>query len=1168
MPLINEVKIIPCSFRHIIPVRFALCTHTDCTIPDNVLKAFKPGANLPEVNHAYTLRTLDSGYVLATWNSNPTEENIAVFAAKGGRLTMLDGPRSTGFASRPDTIAVPREVSQLYMLFIRIPKSEEEFPSERDKEVWKEMRRNLAADPYEQMQLVTLGKAVNPGLRQYSYEASPTCFHADDLPNHVEEYAEEPGCLLRLRQEGAGVNLFEERKPAESKEWSPQELCGRLSPWKRWDASASPFSAKPLPESTHHDTHVACLADPVGMIYDMVAAYSAGLEDLSLYARWHEPMIVSGELTRLYAESKGRKDNRVIKPPVRPGDCHYEPEQPRAAFLPDLAPYNNFKRSHSEALEYLEDRLNFITGSWQALVQDTRPIYSFQFQLGNFFLSDDQKKPYPVDPATAFNSDEIPADPLTVARLAILAGAFHNIAARLPSFVVLDGLFSQGSPFLGLFERIVGEGSVPGNEYGLLLTQLTSYMADRSKKAGTAARVQPIITAFNRRLGFPPAEPSRTLADGSFAAQVWVNSEFYPIPGEAETADDSAVKKTFDTLHSVVGAFTMPLEIFLKKEFDKLKTAKNQCEIAEREYRSASLGIGKLRKEEAFWAAKVKRAQANLKEAEKGSQRAWSDYLISKTRYAPALDAEKLRLKQAEQSFASAKAGWNNAKDALTRATLDPLGSGKQMRQIEREIQQAKTALISARTELIHSYERHTGAMGMPLRSSDLRVSTHAKIQQKRDRIKSLREEQAQAWQALALSDSMEQKALSDLQENILTWRQSYELRTSTKIERAIARTGFDQTQINHIQTEARFHFVTSLGRAVNALDGCMSGINLIMTAFQLTDELKSARKDLAPFLRDVASVTADGLVVLEMALAKRVRIHSFRLLTVLFHQITGLALGLVMDTLDVFKLMRNKDFDAAAVTFMGGLATFALGAVAVTTSSLLCGAGAFIAGMGTPLAADLFKDDTLETAAKNNYWADASTRKILDSSPIFDPFGKTIVFSSPQEQEAKAAWKDFFAHVHKDVGALYSPRIEMGLAAGNRLQVVTSCISGAILGPVAAGVGVIVRNASGTGGVTVDLDGGQLAREPQDYTVDGIQKTVLEFDVAKILLLVKDRLEKTPGPGDYSIALPSAVFHMFNDDMELFSSARSFLDVSLQRDVTAEDFSENDIAQTQGNFS
>jgi hypothetical protein len=274
------------------------------------------------------------------------------------------------------------------------------------------------------------------------------------------------------------------------------------------------------------------------------------------------------------------------------------------------------------------------------------------------------------------------------------------------------------------------------------------------------------------------------------------------------------------------------------------------------------------------------------------------------------------------------------------------------------------------------------------------------------------------------------------------------------------------------------------------------------------------------------------------------------------------------MDTLNAITLMRNKDYDAAAVTFLGGLATIVLGVAAVTASSLLCGAGAFIAGIGTPFAADLFKDGVLESAAKNNYWADAFPRNILDSCPIFDPFGKSIISSSPQGQEAIAAWKDFFAKVHKDVGDLYNPRIEMGLAAGNRLQVTTNCVSGAILGPVAAGVGVIVRDASGTGGVTVDLDGGQLAHEPQDYAVDGVLKTVLEFDVAKILLLVKGRLEKTLGVGDYSIVLPSAVFHMFNEDMELFSSARCFIEVTLRRDVMAEDFSESDISQIQGTFS
>jgi hypothetical protein len=49
-----------------------------------------------------------------------------------------------------------------------------------------------------------------------------------------------------------------------------------------------------------------------------------------------------------------------------------------------------------------------------------------------------------------------------------------------------------------------------------------------------------------------------------------------------------------------------------------------------------------------------------------------------------------------------------------------------------------------------------------------------------------------------------------------------------------------------------------------------------------------------------------------------------------------------------------------------------------------------------------------------------------------------------------------------------------MNFAAGNRSQVTTSCIYGAILGPVAAGVGIIVRDASGSGGITLDPGGGQ----------------------------------------------------------------------------------------------
>ena len=96
----------------------------------------------------------------------------------------------------------------------------------------------------------------------------------------------------------------------------------------------------------------------------------------------------------------------------------------------------------------------------------------------------------------------------------------------------------------------------------------------------------------------------------------------------------------------------------------------------------------------------------------------------------------------------------------------------------------------------------------------------------------------------------------------------------------------------------------------------------------------------------------------------------------------------------------------------------------------------------------------------------------------------------------------------------------------GKRLRVTTRCFRPVILDPASAGGDFIVRDASGRGGVTVYLDGGQLAQKPQDYAVDGVLKTVLEFDVAKILLHVKDRLEKAPGLGDYSIVLPSAVFH------------------------------------------
>jgi hypothetical protein len=58
---------------------------------------------------------------------------------------------------------------------------------------------------------------------------------------------------------------------------------------------------------------------------------------------------------------------------------------------------------------------------------------------------------------------------------------------------------------------------------------------------------------------------------------------------------------------------------------------------------------------------------------------------------------------------------------------------------------------------------------------------------------------------------------------------------------------------------------------------------------------------------------------------------------------------------------------------------------------------------------------------------------------------------------------------------------------AENRPQVTTNCISVTILCPVAAGVGIIVRDASGTGGMTVDLDGGNSQPEAgQKKTLPG----------------------------------------------------------------------------------
>ncbi|SFK34672.1 hypothetical protein SAMN04488082_1213 [Desulfomicrobium apsheronum] len=78
----------------------------------------------------------------------------------------------------------------------------------------------------------------------------------------------------------------------------------------------------------------------------------------------------------------------------------------------------------------------------------------------------------------------------------------------------------------------------------------------------------------------------------------------------------------------------------------------------------------------------------------------------------------------------------------------------------------------------------------------------------------------------------------------------------------------------------------------------------------------------------------------------------------------------------------------------------------------------------------------------------------------------------------------------------------------GKRLRVTKRCFRAAMLGPASAGVGVRVPRLFGHGPIS-SLNGGQLDQEPQDYAVDGLLKTVLEFDVGKILLHVKDWLEK-----------------------------------------------------------
>ncbi len=1140
--------VLKCTFRHVIPVRFALCTHTDCTIPDNVQGAFNPGARLPVVNHRYTLRTLDSGFIFATWSTQRTEDMIAVYRVKNGRLSVVPGSYADVLGCTNEAIVVPGKVNQLYMLFIRIPESEEEWLDDRTRNIWKEMRKNLAADPFGQMQLVTLGKAVAPKLRQYSYEASATCFHADDLPLHVEEYAENPGCLLRLRQESAGVNLFELRKPAQSKEWAPQELRDRLPAWQRWEASATPFhGGKRVPQTTHHDTHVACLADPVGMVYDMVAAYSAGLEDMSLYARWHEPMIVSGELTRLYVESRGRKDNRVIKPPMQPGDCHHEPGQPQNAFIPNLAPYNDFKRTHAEALDDLEDRLKLVTGTWQALMQDTTPVYSFQFQLGNFFLSDDQRQPSPVDPATAFDSNEIPADPLTVARLAVLAGAFHNIASRPQSFATLDKLLAQGSPLAELFLKAVGEGAVPGNEYGLILTSLTGYLTARAKKEETIQGVLPLISAFNTRLGLPAAEPANTLGRGLFLAETWMNkSEYAPVPGLEEIREDSDAERAMVILKTSVQALSVPMEAFLAKDLEKLEETKAKFDEAQQLQRDAQRRVAQSGEQLAESERALAQARDNLNrtiENHHAARRAGSTYGLEEA----VIDA-KVDLAKAQKNIE-----WFTLQDVEIRR--DPLGMGKSMVDIVSEHNAARMDFEDERILFMRKYQINCGDLGVSMSVTDLRVAHIGEVLGLQTRLDDLRKRLAQGLEAEEASKKLEEALRAEVEKRRLSWQQDYVQRGAAGVEFGVAdiKRSNAETTLHHAET--RHHYITRLGRAVNALDGVLSALNLVMAVHRLPEELRSARRDPVPFVRDLLSAAADGLTLLQWALATRVTRSASTLLVRLFTssacRVTTIAIAQIVTFLDFCKLYKARDYDAALFT--------AASAVSLAVVPVL-GWGGFVLVIAFSIAAVSLQDGVLESAAKNNYWA-TDARAKLDACPIH-------TIKSPFAVED---WSAFFTSMHENVVELFSPQISVDVA-GKRLRVTTRCARLAMLGPASAGVGVCVPGLFGDGPIR-NLDGGQLAREPVEQERNGMLESVLEFDVSKILLQAKDVLgAPRVNPYDsgrqqqYTIQPSAAVFHMHSTDMELFAKSEGApLTVILARKPTEPDFSEQDILGIAG---
>jgi hypothetical protein len=1127
-------RILKCRFRRVIPVRFALCTHTDCTIPDNVQKAFNPGARLPVVNHRYTLRTLDNGYIFATWSTQLTEDKIAIYRVRNGRLSAVGNTYADVLGCTDDAIIVPGKVKQFYMLFIRIPESEEEFPTDRDKHVWKEMRKNLAADPFGQMQLVTLGKAVNPGLRQYSYEASSTCFHADDLPLHVEECAKNPGGLLRLRQENLGVKLFERPQPEDDKEWSPRDLCDRLSARQRWDASATPFYQKSLATSsddadqptTHHDTHVACLVDPVGMIYDMVTAYSAGLEDLSLYARWHEPMIVSGELTRLYEESEGRKDSS------------------------SLAPYNAFKEKHTKALNALEDRLKLITDTWQALMQDTRPIYSFQFQLGNFFLSDDQRQPSPVDPTTAFDSDEIPADPLTVARLAILAGAFYNIASRPQSFATLDKLLTEGSPLSELFQKTVGEGAVPGNEYGLLLTNLTNYLAERGKKKETIQGVLPLISAFNKRLGLSAAEPTNTLGRGLFLAETWMNkSEYAPVPGLEEIKEDSEVERALGILGTGVEALLLPMEAFLKEDLKKLDAVKAEFDEAQQDQRDAQRRLAQSQEQLDASAQKVKKAQALLDtavEERRNTNQANKQALMN------AKDAVDKALQNLDDTIITKHQTYK----LHLEVQKNPLGTGKSMRMIFFNYETARDQLDEARTSFHRKYQLNIGSVSLTLTKTELRVADARKVEELQMRQAELNQVHVQGKAADEAAEMLEKTRKAQVEAAKLSWDQDFAQRGAADVEFGEARfKKFNaETALHH--TETRHHFTTSLGRAVNALDGTLSAVNLCMTAHRLSKAVREKRIKLMPFMRDILSVAADGQELMAMTLAVWVARTGDPLAKILLGRITlgAVRFNVAMDIVEIYILATKRDYDAAVATTLsfGCMLAPSLGLVAVATP---VGILLLLAGVGFALLAAHLTDGALKTAATNNYWNTGACKE-LDAYPIHD-------LKSPF---AVKQWHSYFQIMKEAMTELFSPQLSVEVVDGKRLRVTTRCFRPVMLGPASAGVGVRVPRLFGHGPIS-SLDGGQLAQAPIEQEKDGMLESVLEFDVSKILLQAKDILG-TPvvnpydhGKLHYSIEPSAAVFHMCSADMDLFTKSKGFpMTVTLQRDLNEPDFSDKDI--------